>query len=101
MKLDATGHYWVGSLTNYNFALRCKSAKTNIDADGLFSIPWEDYDWHIEADTVQALISNMIQGTTLIQAYSCNIQVTETLDRQKDPKAMSKEDQIIAQSQGL
>ena len=41
----------------------------------------------------------MAQDTTLIEAYSCNIQVTDTLHMQKDPKAMSLKDWIVAQSQ--
>ena len=40
----------------------------------------------------------MAQGTNLMEAYSCNIQVTETLDVQKDPKAMSVEDWVVVQS---
>ena len=47
---------------------------------------------HIEADPVCALILQMAQGTTLMEAYSCNIQVTEILDVQKDPNMMLVED---------
>ena len=60
------------------------------------SIPHSE---HIEADAVHAVISHAMQGTTLIEAHSCNIQVTETLDMQEDSKAMSLEDWIVAQSQ--
>ena len=49
-KLDATGHHWVVSLANYNFALSYKSGKVNVDADNLSHIPWENHDQHIEAD---------------------------------------------------
>ena len=46
------------------------------------------------------MISNAVEGTTLIdEAYFCNIQVTEILNMQKDPKAMALEDWIIAQNQ--
>ena len=62
-------------------------------------IPWEDHDQHIEADTVWELISNATQDTTLIEVYSCNIQVTRSLHMQEDPKALSQKDWIIAQSQ--
>ena len=71
----------------------------NVNADAVSHIQWEDYDWHIEDDTVQTLISNATQGTALIEAYSCNIQATETLDMQKDSKVMSQKDWIIAKSQ--
>ena len=49
-----------------------------MDADALSHIPWEDHGQHSEAEMVQTLISNVTQGTTLIEAYSCNMpQVTE------------------------
>ena len=34
-KLDATGHRWLAELANYNFNIKYRSGKTNIDADGL------------------------------------------------------------------
>ena len=101
VNLGAKGHHWVANLTNYNFALRYKSGKENVDANVLSHIPWKDHDQHIEADIVQALISNITQGWTLKEAYSCNIQGTETLDMQKDPKAMSQKDWITARVKTL
>ena len=56
-----------------------------------------EHDQLIEADSVHALMSQVVEGTTLIEACFCNIQVTETLDMQKNPKAMSLEEWIIAQ----
>ena len=38
-KLDATGHCWVASLANYNFALSYQSGNMNPDADALSYIP--------------------------------------------------------------
>ena len=78
-KLDATGHHWVASLANYNFALSYHSGKMNVNADALSCIPKGKHNKHIEANLVLALISQVAQGTTLMEAYSCNIQVTETL----------------------
>ena len=69
----------------------------NVDVDVLSCIP-RGHNQHIEADSVHTLISQAAQGTTLIEAFSCNVQVTETLDIQKDPKAMSVEDWIVAQN---
>ena len=97
-KLDATGHWWVASLANYNFALNYQSGQMNVDVDTLSHIWKGEHDQHIEADSVHALISQMTQGTTLIEAYSCNIQVPGTLDLQKHPKAMSVVDWVVAQS---
>ena len=70
----------------------------NVDADVLSHILKREHDQHIEADSVHGLISQAVQDTTLIVAYSCNIQVTETLDMQKDPIAMLLEDWIVTQS---
>ena len=98
-KLDPTGHHWVASLASYNFTISYQSGKTNVEMDVLSCNLREGHNQHIEADTVCALISHVMQGTTLTEAYSCNVQVTETLDMHKDPKAMSLEVWIIAQSQ--
>ena len=69
-----------------------------MDTDFLSHILKGEYDQGIEAESVCALFSQEVQGTTLIEAYSCNVWVTETLDRTEDPKAMSEKDWIIAQN---
>ena len=69
-----------------------------MDVDALSYIPKGEHDQHIEADSVCALISQAVQGITLIEAYSYNVGVTDTLDMQKDSKAMSVKDWIITQS---
>ena len=51
-----------------------------MDADALSYIPKGEYDQHIKKDSVHALICQSVQGTTVMEAYSCNVQVTETLD---------------------
>ena len=79
-KLDATGHHWVAGLANNNFALNYCSGKINVDVDALSCIPKGEYDQCIEADVVHVLISQAVQGITLMEAYSCNVQITETLD---------------------
>ena len=77
-KWDATGHHWVASLVNYNFALSYQSGKMNVDADALSHISREEHDQHVEADTVCTLISQAVQGTILTEAYSCDMQATVT-----------------------
>ena len=69
-----------------------------MDADALSHIPKGEYNQHIEADSVCALISQAVQSTTLMEAYSCNVWVTETLDMQKDPKAMLAKYWVITQN---
>ena len=59
----------------------------NVDADALSHIPMGDHNQHIDADSVHALISQAAQGTTLIGAYFCNMQVTQTLRYTEGPKS--------------
>ena len=40
-KLDATGQRWMASLANYDFKVKYRSGKQNIDADSLSRIPWD------------------------------------------------------------
>ena len=87
VKLYATGHCWVASLVNYNFTLSYWSGKMNVDTDALSHILRKEHSQHIEADSVCALISYATQGTTLIEVYSCNIKVTETVDIQEGSKS--------------
>ena len=72
-KLDATAHQWVAELANYNFTLNYHPGKVNVEADALSHIPKGAYDQCIEAESVHALISQAVQGTTLMEAYSCNV----------------------------
>ena len=58
-KLDATGHHWVASLANYNFALNCLSGKMNVGADALSHILRGNHDQHIETNSVHTLISQV------------------------------------------
>ena len=61
----------------------------SVDIDAISYIPKEEHDQHMEADLLYALISQAAHDTSLMEAYSYNSQVTETLDMQKDPKVMS------------
>ncbi len=38
-KLDATGHRWLSALTTYNFSLRYRPGRRNVDADALSRHP--------------------------------------------------------------
>ena len=58
-KLDATGQRWVTSLANYNFTLKYRSGKQNIDADALSRIPWD-----VESTNNPILVkSALVHGT--------------------------------------
>ena len=68
-----------------------------MDVDALSHIPKGEYDHCIEFDSVSALISQVVQGTTLMDPCCCNVSVTETLDMQQGPKAISVKDWVITQ----
>ena len=38
VKVDATSHRWVASLSNYTFSIICKPVKSNQDAGALSSV---------------------------------------------------------------
>ena len=40
-KLDAAGQRWVAALANYNFSIKYRSGKANVDADSLSRVPWQ------------------------------------------------------------
>ena len=39
-RLDATGHHWVAQVVLYNFGVKYKAGKTNIEDDGLSCKDW-------------------------------------------------------------
>ena len=51
-KLDATGHRWVAALANYDFSIRYRAGKKNLDADGLSRLPSESVRAICQAVTV-------------------------------------------------
>ena len=53
-KLDATGQRWVANLANYNFSIKYKSGKLNVDADALSRNPW---DMQIDTAIVRSIIN--------------------------------------------
>ena len=63
-KLDATGQRWVAALAPYQFTLRYRSGKTNIDADALSRIAWTPVhhqdDTEIDPEGVQALLDKPV-----------------------------------------
>lgn len=42
-KLDATGQRWIAALSNYNFYIKYRSGKKNVDADGLSRCQEEEH----------------------------------------------------------
>ena len=51
-KLNACGLQWVAELANYNFTIKYRSGKKNIDADLLSHIPAEDFQNKMQEESV-------------------------------------------------
>ena len=84
-KLDATSHWWVTSLANYNFQLYYRAGKTNINADTLLRVSWpgcmpEALGTHqqVTAVAMQALQEAILKGpSNTIEAYSYELYVLD------------------------
>ena len=69
-KLDATGHRWLAELSNYDFSLKYRPGRQNIDADALSRRPHQksavEPDWRdVPASGVRAMcqMSNVVRLT--------------------------------------
>jgi len=49
-KLDAAGHRWLAQISSYDFDIRYRSGKSNVDADALSRLP-------VDQETVRAICS--------------------------------------------
>ena len=79
-KLDATSHFWVASLDNYNFQLFYRARKTNIHADALWRVYWprcvpDTLDTHYWGTAVVVPAMQEAALESPIEAYSCNMHV--------------------------
>ena len=54
-KLDAIGQCWVASLCDYDFVIKYRSGRKNIDADRLLCCPEPDKEKFILPDVIKAL----------------------------------------------
>ena len=59
-KLDATSHCWLAAISTYNFSLKYRLGKTNIDADFLSRNPPEEH--IVFNDCVQALFHSVLSS---------------------------------------
>ena len=60
-KLDGMGHRWITG-PNYNFHIHYKSIKSNVEADALSRIDWEQCDETVQANSIQAIVAAAITG---------------------------------------
>ena len=70
--MDATGQRWVASLAKYNFTLYYRSGKSNVDANALSRIPWEE----TKMATLDPKATKAIEGSCLLQPKSLSVAET-------------------------
>ena len=83
-KLDATGHRWLADLATFNFNILYKPGRTNIDADALSRIPYNNSDERIQVsmDSVTTICNSMIP-TAYVESLSVNPNLVEEDDTNK------------------
>ena len=114
-KLSAVGHRWVAELADFNFDIKYRPGKSNIDADMLSRLPLDPREYmenctsEMEMDaigaTIQAVIHQGKDGTPWVAAVSANIvhtepAVTDLVFRQltsEDIQRAQREDPDISQ----
>jgi len=78
-RLDATGHRWLSALATYNFTIRYRPGKANIDADILSRLPEPIPLEQISRDSISAICS-MVQVPSLVESLSMSAQVVTEED---------------------
>ncbi|XP_046562916.1 uncharacterized protein LOC124271812 [Haliotis rubra] len=68
-KLDATGHRWLASLSDYNFTIHYRSGKANTDADILSRLPEKKESEKVNLESIKA-ICDAIQVPSLFESLS-------------------------------
>ena len=69
-KLDATRQRWISKLAKFNFMVYYHSGKSNVDADALSRISW---DQNIKAEVVGINLKATVEGPdTLMEVYACH-----------------------------
>ncbi|XP_055957860.1 retrovirus-related Pol polyprotein from transposon opus isoform X1 [Patella vulgata] len=76
-KLDATGHRWLAALSNYNFSIKYRAGRKNMDADALSRMTENDYQ-EVSPDVMEA-IRNSDTDEGYIQTVSMSHQVSPNM----------------------
>lgn len=80
-KLDATGHRWVAQLANFNFDIKYKCGKKNIDADRLSRVQWPEVaPQEITCQTVTACLEGVQVTNALVEVVCMSSQVVPEVE---------------------
>ena len=86
-RLDATGQRWVAELANYNFNIKYRAGRHNIDADALSRITRLQQDSHqgvsdiISVDVVQAICQAVVVSPAYVNCLSMNHQPVNCINQ--------------------
>ena len=85
-KLDAAGQRWITELAEYDFTIRYRSGKKNVDADVLSRLPAKKSQSFetISKDSIRAVMCNCQIATNLIEAVAMNISVADQVPEEED-----------------
>ena len=94
-KLDATGHRWIAKLAKFNFMVYYHLGKSNIEADALSRIPW---DQNIRTEAVEAIFKVIVEGpNALMGIYACHKKTIRSLILESPPAQMTIADWVQEQ----
>ena len=97
-KLDATGHRWVATLSNYNFSISYKPGRNNTDADALSRIQWPEA-VDISSQTVQAVCEGVQAPHGKVETLCHEAQSVGILSQDTMPAGMTSLEWSQAQMQ--
>ena len=89
-RLDATGHRWVATLSNYNFTLTYRSGNLNKDADALSRLPEATEAQPIIYPNVLKAIMHTSQVTTEERPLAEAVLVTQAVESEVGLQASGK-----------
>ena len=79
-KLDATSQRWVAALSSYDFDIKYRNRKSNVDADCLSRLPQllKAHAETLSSETIDA-VCHSVDATSLVESISTNPDVIEAL----------------------
>ena len=86
-KIDATGHRWIAKLAKFNFMVYYHLGKSNIEADALSRISWDE---NIRAEVTEAIFKAAVEDqNVLIEIYACHKKAISSLILEFPPAQMT------------